>query len=85
MRWIPDRKVLAGGLAGLLAWLVAMVASRYGFPLTPEQQTYVAGAIAWAVAYFVPPSKRDIVKHLNDDIVRMAQDDPAVPVTKPKA
>lgn len=84
MGWLPDRKVLAGGLAGVAAWLIAMLAARYGFPMTPEQQTGLVGLIGWAVAYMVPPSERDIVKRLNDGLVKMAQDDPTIPVTKPK-
>jgi len=82
MNFLPDRKVWAGGIAGIAAWGILGVATHYGITL-PIDPAMLAGTIGWLIAYIVPPAEQDIVKRLNDDIVKMAQNDPAVPVTKP--
>ena len=80
---MPDRKVWAGGLAGLLTWGVTLVAQRYlGVSLPPDLVTMIVGGVTTGVAYLVPPTVRDIVKRLNDGIVQIAADDPNIPVTK---
>ena len=80
---LPDRKVWAGGLAGLLTWGVTLVAQRYlGVSLPPDLVTMIVGGVTTGVAYLVPPTVRDIVKRLNDGIVQIAADDPNIPVTK---
>ncbi len=81
--WFPDRKVLAGGLAGLVAWGLITVSTAYGYP-PPIDQTVLAGVLAWLASYLTPPSAQDIINRLNDDIVKQAQLDPNVPVTKPR-
>lgn len=74
--WLPDRKVLAGGIAGILAWLLVFIGNKYGMGITPDVQSLLTGAIGWAVAYLVPSSVRDVINHLNDDIVQIAAADP---------
>lgn len=81
--WIPDRKVLAGGLASVIAWAIILAAGRAGLPVTPDLQPLLVTAVGMAFGYLVPPSKQDILKRLNDDLVRIAQNDPNIPVTKP--
>ena len=79
----PDRKVWAGGLGGLLTWGITLAAQKYlGIPLPPEVVTMIVGGATTAVSYIVPPTVRDIVKRLNDDIVQVAANDPTIPVTK---
>lgn len=83
MNFIPDRKVWASGLAGLLTWAVTLIAQKYlGVSLPPDLVTMIVGGVTTGVAYLVPPTVRDIVKRLNDDIVHIAANDPTVPVTK---
>lgn len=84
MNFLPDRKVLAGGIAGLLTWGLTVVAARYGIVLTPDIQSLIVGGVGWAMAYIVPPSQHDIVKRLNDDLVAIAAADPNIPVTPGK-
>lgn len=80
---MPDRKVWAGGLAGLLTWGITLAAQHFlGVPLPPELVTMIVGGATTTVAYLVPPTVRDIVKRLNDGIVQIAADDPNIPVTK---
>lgn len=84
-QFIPDRKVLAGGVTSVAAWGVTQVAVHYGIPITPEMQGYIAAALGWLVAYLVPVAQRDVLRHLNDELVAIAQKDPSIPVTPPKA
>jgi len=83
MNFIPDRKVWAGGLAALLTWGINLAAQHFlGVSLPPDLLTMVVGGVTTGVAYLVPPTVRDIVKRLNDDIVQIAANDPTIPVTK---
>jgi hypothetical protein len=93
---IPDRKVWSGGLAMVVSWLILALLHRYvGLDLqptldsvfavigtkAPDAMATLAGLISWAVAYYVPPAQRDIIKRMSDDIVKIAQNDPASPVS----
>lgn len=93
---IPDRKVWGAGLAGVASAVLLSLLHRYtGFDLqptlnslfaligtpAPDAQLTLAGIISWAVAYYLPPAQRDIVKRLNDEIVAIAARDPASPVS----
>ncbi len=85
-KWIPDRKVLSAGLAGIAAWLILALLSHYGvdpqpaidalFALigtpAPAAQPFLAGIIAWGVAYFLPAADRDILKRIDDRIAQLA-------------
>lgn len=84
MSWLPDRKVWAGGLAGFAAWLLVLAATRYGVPLDLQTASILVAAVGGGVSYLVPPSTRDIITRLNDGLVKMAQDDPSIPVSAPK-
>lgn len=78
--WYPDRKVLAGGLAGVITWGITVLAARYGVVLPPELETLIVGGVGWLIAYLVPPSRMDIVKRLDEGLVAMAAENPKVPV-----
>ncbi|GGH14968.1 hypothetical protein GCM10007036_14630 [Alsobacter metallidurans] len=85
MSWFPDRKVLAGGFGGIVAWLLTLVLARYGIPLTPEMQTMITTGVGMLLAYAVPPAQRDIIRHLNDELVAIAAAKADIPVTPAKA
>lgn len=78
---LPDRKVLAGGISGLIAWALIFVAGRYGVTVDVTLQPAIVGAVTVLMSYIVPPSQRDIIKRLNDQLVQMAADDPNIPVS----
>lgn len=80
--WVPSRKVIASGLAGIVAWAIFTVAAHYNIQL-PLDQTALTGIIMWVVAYVTPPSLQDVLRRLNNDVVKAAQDDPDTPVSKP--
>lgn len=82
MAW-PDRKVWAGGLAGLVTWGVTIAAQQFlGIAIPPDLVGMLVGGVTTAVAYIVPPTVRDIIKRLDDGLVAMAADDPSIPVTR---
>lgn len=96
INWLPGRKVLAGGAAGLLAYVILTAIHVWGHldlqayadilappPGTVNITAILTGAITAGVGYIVPPSKKDVINHLNNEIIAMAQEDPASPVTAP--
>lgn len=84
-KWFPDRKVLAGGVAGLAAWAIMLALGAAGLQVPAETQALLVTIISTAMGYLVPPAERDIVKRLNDQLVAIAAADPTIPVTAPPA
>lgn len=83
MKYFPDRKVWAGGIAAVLTWFICGAIETYAHvPMTPDMRTMISGLVATAISYVVPPSTRDIIKRLDDGLVAMAADDPSIPVTR---
>jgi len=75
--WIPPQKFLAGGIGGIVTWLIVHLLSVYaGIDVPADLQTYIASGVAALLVYIVPPSQKDVVQHLNDDIIHIAQRDP---------
>lgn len=67
-KYIPDRKVWAGGMSALVAFAVAQL-------IPGLDQEVVAGLVvaAWAGAsYLIPPSVADIVTRVDDNIIKLA-------------
>lgn len=82
MKFFPDRKVWAGGIAAVLAWFIIGALEKYGHvTLTPDMRTMITGMVATAISYIVPPTTRDIIKRLDDNLVAIAMADPKIPVT----
>lgn len=90
--WLPDRKVYAGGIAGVLAFAILSIARHFGYDLQPIADSIfgpgainilavLTGAFTAGVSYIIPPSERDIVNKLNNRIVALGLADPGVPVT----
>lgn len=77
----PDRKILAGGLASVLAWFVLFGAGKVGIAVDPVLQSILVPLIGYAISYLVPPSLRDVVSRVNNDIVKLANADPSNPTT----
>lgn len=68
-RYIPDRKVLAGGLGGLLTWLVLLALEHFfGIVISSDVAALIVAIVAPSISYAVPPSVQDIAKRLDRDI-----------------
>lgn len=76
MSWMPDRKFLAGGVAGVITWLIITLANRYGLEIPQDMQNGITGIIAMALVYMVPSSKKDIIRRIDDKLIVLARNDP---------
>lgn len=95
LKWPPDKKIWAGGIAGVLSWALLGVAAHFGLDLQPvantvsdlfglahpDIQAILATVITLAVAHFTTPSIQDVVAHVNNAVVKIANADPANPTT----
>lgn len=71
-KWIPDRKVWAGGLAAVLAWLLAQALQQLaGVTLAPDTAAAIVAGAGGLVAYWVPPSLADLARRADDTLRRL--------------
>ena len=67
-KYIPDRKFIASGISGLLAFaLVAFL------QLPAELATGITGAVMALVHYFVPASVGDVLRRVDAGIISLAE------------
>jgi hypothetical protein len=66
---VPDRKVLAGGIGGLVTWWI-MTALEYfaGISISSEVASLIMTAVVPSVSFIVPPSVADIARRLDSDL-----------------
>lgn len=66
-KWFPDRKILAGGLGMVVAWLSVQLLGTYTeVQLTMESATAIVGAVGMGLAYLVPPSVMDVIRRVDE-------------------
>jgi hypothetical protein len=81
-KFIPDRKIFATGTSGILAWLIiTIITATTGVVLPAGSVEGLSALIGLVTGYIIPPSQRDIIKRLNDEIVAIAAADPKIPVS----
>lgn len=68
LHWIPERKFLAGGIAGILTWLVTLAAAYAGVDLPAETIGPLIVSAASAAYYLIPPSAQDIARRIDGDL-----------------
>lgn len=76
-KFIPSRSVLAGGLAGLVAWGAVLAAHHYGITIGSDEADYqmalmIATGIGGVVTNFVPDSLKDHARALNVKVEDLA-------------
>lgn len=95
LKWPPDKKIWAGGAAGIVAWIILSVLAHLGVDPQPlvdsltttlgaphlDLQASLAGLIALLVAHYTTPSMQDVVAHVNNAVVKIANADPTNPTT----
>jgi hypothetical protein len=79
---VPDRNVLSGGVVAVVGWLIISVANHYGLDVPFFVQAAMPMVLGYVVTYLLPPSVRDVVARVNDDIVRLAAADPENPTSE---
>lgn len=68
-KWIPDRKYLAGGITGILSFIILTAAGSFGFPIDAAMAAQIAGGLMLLVSYFTPQSVDDIVSRVDGKII----------------
>ncbi|MEQ8396439.1 hypothetical protein [Thalassobaculum sp.] len=68
LHWIPERKFLAAGTAGIVTWLFTLGASAVGIELPDELMKALVGLVMGAVYYWVPPSAQDVLRRIDRDL-----------------
>ena len=65
-KWIPDRKVLAGGIIGVLSFFASTALG-----LEAETSAGIAAAL-WGIAnYFIPASLADVVNKIDGTLKKI--------------
>ena len=67
-KWFPNRKFLAGGISGVIAYFAATF-----LDVPTELAMQIAAALAAGVVYVVPDSVSDILKRVDQTIVDLAR------------
>lgn len=80
--WFPDRNVLSGGLVALVGWIIVALAGYWGLDVPLTLQAMLPAVLGYVVTYLLPPSVRNVVARVNDDIVRLAAADPSNPTSE---
>lgn len=80
--WLPDRNVLSGGIVAVAGWAIIAVAGHYGLDVPLPVQAAMPMVLGYVVTYLLPPSVRDVVSRVNDDIVKLAAADPNNPTSE---
>lgn len=55
----PDRKIQAGGVAGMLSTILVWLVGQFDVELPPEVAVAAATLIIFAASYFVPNPPRE--------------------------
>lgn len=69
VKYLPDRKVLAGGLASVLAYLIVLALQESGVDIPYDIVAAAVGGAYALVSYLVPTPVRDVLRR-GDDFVR---------------
>ena len=81
-KWVPDRKVIAGGTVAVLSWALMLAAGAFGVEVPLELQALLPTALGYLVSYVVPASVQDVIKRIDDALVQIAGASPASAVSR---
>jgi hypothetical protein len=71
-KFIPDRKVLAGGVGAIVTWLALMALEHFaGIVISSDVAGLIVAAVAPTVSWIVPPSIKDVAVRLDGDLRRV--------------
>lgn len=75
-RWIPDRKVVAGGVAAVTAFFVMMGLNTWaGLDIGYETASAAVGGVFLLVSYLVPQSFNDWLRRADKFLLELVEDD----------
>ena len=64
----PDRKIMAGGLASIAVYVLAIIAEWRGVPVSSDVLGLLITLVGPIVSFMVPPAVRDVAARLDADI-----------------
>ncbi len=67
-KWIPSRKYLAGGFAGVVAFFIATATG-----IDEETATAIAGGLGALVGYLAPPTVAEILRRYEDTLKKIGE------------
>jgi RecJ-like exonuclease len=83
---MPERKIWAGGLAAIAAWIILAIIAHFlpsvAAVLPADAQTILSGLIGAAIANYVPPDIQDKIKHVDDAVIEIARASDASPASE---
>lgn len=73
-KWIPDRKIWAGGLAAVAAWLLCQALQQFaGIVIPPDFAASIIVTAGGAISYLVPPSVADLLRRADDTLRHLGE------------
>jgi hypothetical protein len=75
--FVPVRSVAAGGLSGLAAWGLIVLAKNYGIDIPEEQATAIVGGVTVFVTHIIPDTVKQKLKALDlqaQDLAKLVPD-----------
>ena len=81
-KWVPDRKIIAGGTTALVSWALLLAASASGVVVPLELQALLPTALGYVVSYLVPASVQDVIRRVDDALVQIAGASPSSAVSR---
>ena len=71
---MPDRKVLAGGITGILIYVVSIGLEYFGVNISSDVLGLLIAVIAPSVSFLIPPAVKDISARLDSDLRRVFEE-----------
>lgn len=68
-KWIPDRKAVTGGIAGIVSFFILTAVPD----LNPETISGLIVGIMGVVFYLVPPSKADLIRRADETLKALGE------------
>jgi hypothetical protein len=67
----PSQKAWGAGVGGMLGWAIGLALKTWAnIDIGEEGNAALATLLAIILAHAIPPSKQDVLKHVNDEIAQ---------------
>ena len=68
---LPGQKAWAAGIGGIIGWLISLALNNWlHFDLGDQGTAAVTLLVGMLLTAIVPPSKQDVLKHIDDEIAQ---------------
>jgi hypothetical protein len=71
---MPDRKVLAGGVTGILIYAISIGLEYFGVNISSDVLGLVIAVVSPSVSFLIPPAVKDISTRLDTDLRRVFEE-----------